>query len=186
MNKLSYTIRPVTDDLTHEVRLIVDGSDWIGSNRLGMDPPELRSQFISNFPSTLSVGRCECGVVGCDDLIVDQARTETSVKWMCHGRKSLNFDRDAFDELIETLLHDHSWEPIERTVERLLDDLFNTRKTDDGYTFHWSSARIKPNLVTISVLRDDHQKLLEFSWDGVTIESALKRGRLFLRERFDT
>ncbi|OBZ92684.1 hypothetical protein ADU59_25180 [Pararhizobium polonicum] len=185
MSSLSYRILPNPDDNTHEVRLIVDGTDWIGEGHLGLDPPDLVSQLTEERRSRLILGRCGCGVLGCDDLVVDIKRTTRSVEWSCLNRKPIVFDTDHFDNQVRTLANDHTWEPVGRTVERRLTEIFSGKITDDGYVYDWSSTRIQPNLVIISVTKEGHQKLLEFSWDGESVVSALRRGGQFLRERFD-
>lgn len=185
MSSLSYQILANPDDNTHEVRLIVDGADWIGEGHLGLDPPDLVKQLTEGNPSHTILGRCVCGVLGCGDLVVDLRRTSESVEWSCAGRKPVVFEAEHFDNQIRMLTEDHSWEPVGRTVERCLDQIFSGKATDDGYVFDWSSTRIRPDIVTISVTKYQHQKLLEFSWDGETVTSALTRGELFLRERFD-
>lgn len=184
MSTLAYKILANPDDTTHEVRLIVDGIDWIGDDRLGLDPPDLVRQLTAGHRSHLTVGRCNCGVLGCDDLIVDIRRTGTSVEWLCLNRELVAFDADHFDNQVSMLVKDHTWEPLGRTVERRLDAMFSGRMTDDGYVYDWSSTRFQPKLVIISVTKNTHQKLLEFSWDGEAVVSALRRGEQFLREHF--
>ncbi|MEL6826845.1 MAG: hypothetical protein AAFN91_11410 [Pseudomonadota bacterium] len=82
------------------------------------------------------------------------------------------------------MLNDASWEDINRRVERLIEQQLLDTKTDDELDFRWASARIKANVIYLSYANDSEQRLLEFSWDGKTEESALKRARSFRRERF--
>ncbi|WP_455272813.1 hypothetical protein [Rhizobium herbae] len=185
MSSLSYQIIANPDANDHEVRLFVDGADWIGEGRLGLDPPDLVKQLIEDRRTRLIVGRCTCGVLGCDDVAVTQRATAKTVEWSCVERQPVVFDAEHFDSQIRALTKDHSWEPVGRTVERLLDEMFSGKMTDDGYVFEWSSTRNQPYLVVASVRKNQHQKLLEFSWDGETVANALSRAGRFLRERFD-
>lgn len=185
MNSLSYRILPNSDDNTHEVRLIVDGADWIGEDRLGLDPPDLVGELTRTDRDRVIVGRCTCGVIGCDDLVVKVVRTADAVEWSCPDRSTIAFDVDRFDDLVGALAGDRSWEPLGRTVERELGAMFSGKVTDDGYAFDWSSTRFRPGVVVMSVTKGGQQKLLEFSWDDATLDSALKRGRQFLRKRFE-
>jgi len=185
MSSLSYQILPNHEDNTYEVRLIVDGVDWIGDDHLGLDPPDLVKQFMKGHEGRLTIGRCDCGCMGCDDFVVDVRRTPTSVEWSRRGRAPVVFDAEYYDQQVSILVTDHTWEPIGRTVERHLDAMFSGKVTDDGYGYDGSSTRIKPGVINVSVTKDSHQKLLEFSWDGETVDSALRRGRQFLQERFD-
>lgn len=185
MSSLSYQILPNHEDNTYEVRLIVDGADWIGKDRLGLDPPDLIRQLTAGHEGHLTIGRCGCGCMGCDDLNVEVKRTATSVEWSSHNRTTVVFGVKHYDHQVCVLIKDYTWEPLNRTVERHLDAMFSGKVTDDGYKYDWTSTRIKPGIVNMSVTKDSHQRLLEFSWEGETIESALTRGRQFLQERFN-
>jgi len=185
MNCLSYEILPHHEDNTYEVRFIVDGADWIGNDHLGLDPPDLVRQLTEGHEGHLTIGRCACGCMGCDDVSIYVRRTLTSVEWLSHNRATLVFGAEHYDHQVRVLIRDFTWEPINRTVERHLNAMFSSKVTDDGYAYDWSSTRIKSNVITVSLTKDSHQELLEFSWDGETIESGLSLGRQFLQERFN-
>jgi hypothetical protein len=185
MNTLSYQILPNQDGNTHEVRLVVDGEDWIGDDHLGLDPPDLVRQLTETHNDRLILGRCGCGVLGCDDLAVDVTRTAQSVEWSCANRTTVVFDAEHYDDQVNKLVGDRAWEPVGRAVERHLDAMFSGKVTDDGYEYDWASTRINSRVVTISVTKASHQKLLEFSWDGENTDSAYRRGKQFLLELFD-
>ncbi|MGV2018192.1 hypothetical protein [Agrobacterium sp. 22-223-1] len=185
MSSLCYQILPNHEDNTYEVRFTVDGTDWIGKDHLGLDPSDLIRQLTEGHEGHLTIGRCGCGCMGCDDLNVDVKRTSTSVEWSSHNRTTVVFEAEHYDHQVCLLIKDYTWEPLNRTVERHLDAMFSGKVTDDGYKYDWASTRIKPGVVNMSVTKDSQQRLLEFSWDGDTIESALARGRQLLQERFD-
>jgi hypothetical protein len=184
MSNLSYQILPNTDDGTHEVRLFVDGIDWIEAGHLGLDPPDLVRELTGENRSHLTIGRCGCGVLGCDDIVVDVQRTSHSVEWSYIKRRSAIFDAAHFYSVVAALVEDHSWEPVGRTVERHLDEMFAGMMTGDGYVFDWSSTRIRPDHVSISVSKGGGQKLLERSWDGATLASALSSAKRLAEEQF--
>ncbi|WP_459461638.1 hypothetical protein [Rhizobium sp. No.120] len=185
MSTFSYQILSHDEHNTHEVRLIVDGLDWIGNDHLGLDPPDLVRQLTEGHEGRLIIGICNCGCMGCDDLIVDVRRTATSVEWSGRDRMTVVFGVEYYDHQIGILIQDHSWESPGRTVERHLNVMFSGKVMDDGYGFDWSSTRIKPGFIIMSFTKGSQQRLLEFPWNGESVASALTRGREFLRERFD-
>lgn len=184
MNRLSYVIRPFPEDRSHEVRWIVDGQDWIGSDAMGLDPDDLGPLLTAVPQEHLLVARCVCGVIGCGDLRVDMRRTENTVEWHCQGRKPLIFNSTDYDQLIAQLAQDHSWEPVGRTIERRLNALFRGTRTADGHVFAWLSTRCKANVLTICAIRDGHQLLWEIPWDGRSLEAGMEKGGKFLSDAF--
>jgi len=184
MNQISFTITPSPETNDHEVRVLIDGEDWLGEDQMGMDPPDLFRQFSECNTGRLLVGRCECGVVGCGDVFVYVTRYEKYVGWQVSDAQSFRFDRIDYDETIARLLGDDSWEDLNRRVERLIKKQFFGTTIDDGLDFNWASARIKANVIHLSYAKDAEQRLLEINWDGETEESALKSARSFRRERF--
>ena len=184
MNEIGFAITPSPETNDHEVRILIDGEDWLGEDQMGMDPPELFRQISGCDTGKLLVGRCYCGVVGCGDLYVYVTRDEDIVKWQVSDARSFRFDRIYYDETIESLINDNSWEDVNRRVERLIEKQFFDTKIDEELDFRWASARIKANVIHLSYSNGSEQRLLEFNWDGETEESALKRARSFRRERF--
>jgi hypothetical protein len=70
ISSLSYEILPHHQDNTYEVRLIVDGADWIGTDHLGLAPPDLVRQLTEGHEGHLTIGRSDCGCMGCDNVSV--------------------------------------------------------------------------------------------------------------------
>lgn len=184
MSTLSYRILPVPDDKTYEVRLIVDGIDWLGDDLLGLDPPDLVRELTIGNQTHLVLGRCCCGVLGCGDLVVEMKLIGDAVEWSRRNFETVVFDSREYDRQVIMLAQDQSWEPICRAAERHLNQMFTGKVTDDDYAFEWCSTRIKPNIVSLSVTRNGQQKLLEFLWDGASLASELSRGKSSLGERF--
>ena len=178
-SRLRFEIRPSPASNDSEVRIIVDDQDWLGPDHLGLDPPELVAQLTNQESDRkVIVGRCECGAVGCDDVVVTFRREGETTLW-----NSLSFNTQHYDDVVSGLASDRSWENTSRRVERLVAEVFAGSSIDDGYIFDWASTRIRPDLVHLSFSKDGVQRLLDFSWDGSTEESALRRARQFHRER---
>jgi len=181
LSELSFKIRPSPGTNDHEVRVLIDGRDVLGDDHLGIDPPEFFAQFSIADVDRLLIGRCECGVVGCDDFLVDVERNPTEVMW--HAREDLRFDRVQYESAIRFASNDYSWEDQKRRAERLVEEVLRGCRTEDGFAFQWASARIAPMVMKISFSKDGQQRLLEFGWDEATDENAVQgaqrlKGRL--------
>lgn len=185
MNKISFKILPSPESNDHQVIILIDGESLLDEGHVGIDPPEFFKQLKQNPSGKFLVGRCGCGVVGCDDVIISISRDKTTISWLTMNNQAFEFSNDLYDLAIKELMSDKSWESVERQVERLVGDIMLGTKTDDGFSFQWASARIQQNIVHMSFINGIEQRLLEFSWDGVTSNSAVKRASQFKRERFD-
>lgn len=181
-SRLEIVVRPSRTSNDHEARILIDGADWLGADSLGLDPPDLASE-LRGASDTIRVGRCNCGAEGCDDRTVDRAELGDVVTWLTHGR-TLRFDRSQYRDEIERFVADQSWRPVERQVELAVDAIFRGALLEARLAFQWASARIGRNLVHLSFMDGPEQRLLEFSWDGATVESAVDRAHLFRQERF--
>lgn len=185
ISALKLEVRESQETNDHEVRIMVDGADWLGTDSLGLDPPELQEELARTLPvEDLLVGRCDCGVVGCDDVWVNAARNGLQVEWIGGPTSKVTFDADQYDREVRRFIHDHSWEPLGRRVERLVKDLFS-QVVLDGHQFTWASTRIRPAQVQLAFWNGEHQKLVAFGWDGVSEESALSQARVLLKELAD-
>jgi len=174
---------PETND--HQVRIIIDGDDWLDASSLGLDPREFFQQSALKTNGSLTVGRCDCGVIGCCDTIVDVIRTDSSIAWTDPTGLKLTFDRNAYDAEIDRAMTDTEWEDVNRTVERLAGEILVGHDLD-GFHFQWASARIKTETLTMSYVMRDQQKLIEIPWDGNSIATALETVRRFRQSRTNT
>jgi len=105
-------------------------------------------------------------------------RHATAVEWRSDtGPLLLVFDAEQYDSEVARFSADHTWEDAGRTAERLVGEIFSGSKLENDLSFKWASTRIEPGLVHLSFSGGAGQHLLEFSWDGVTVESALQRAR---------
>jgi len=170
----------------HQARIIVDDVDWLGGDYLGLDPPELVSQLASSGAARLIVGRCACGCVGCDDVVVEVRRTDDQIEWS-KGRRSISFGNEQYDAELERFSLDRTWETVGRQVEREVGYIFERAITADGLSFDWASTRFRPsplNMVSLSFSKGGEQKVLEFNWDGTTLQSALDAAGSLYDEQF--
>lgn len=173
---------PETND--HQVRVIVDGEDWLGPSSLGLDPHEFfrQSTFTLKTNGSLIVGRCDCGVLGCCDTTVDVLLSDASVIWMDASGLNLTFDRKSYEAEIDRATTDTGWEDVKRTVERLAGDILVGHELN-GFQFQWASARIKTQSLTLSYVMRDQQNLIELPWDGDSIQIAMETVRQFRESR---
>lgn len=180
MNTLSFKILPTDESHDHEVRIFIDNSDILGQDHLGIDPPEFFRQQNLLITGQILIGRCSCGVVGCDDYSIDVKILDKIVSWTNSNGLNLEFDKSVYEKTISAAQTDHIWENKERRVERLTYDILKNTKTNNDYKFDWTSARIKESVITVSYSKDGQQQLFEFTWDGQTDESALTGVSSFL------
>lgn len=182
MNALSFKILPTDESHDHEIRILIDDSDILGNDYLGIDPPEFFGQHSLITTGQLLIGRCSCGVVGCDDYPVNVNIFDNKITWTNNNGLNLEFDKSVYLKAISNAKADHSWENKERRVERLTSDMLKNTKTMNNYKFDWTSARIKENVITVSYSKDGQQNLFEFNWDGRTDQSAVNGANLFLTQ----
>jgi hypothetical protein len=182
MNSLSFKILPTDESHDHEVRILIDDSDILGKDYLGIDPPEFFAQHNLLASGQILIGRCSCGVVGCADYPVNVNILAHKITWTNKNGLNLEFEKSAYDRILSSAKTDHSWESKERRVERLTSDILKNTKTTNDYKFDWTSARIKENVITVSYSKDGQQKLFEFYWDGQADQSAVNGANLFLTQ----
>jgi len=186
MNTLAFEIMPSPSSNDHQARIRIDGTDWLGQEYLGLDPPRLFAQPSLTDGGKLLVGRCECGCEGCDDVLVDVLRQGQAVLWTNAKGLRLHFDREEYDRLVASAREDFSWEDKKRTAERLVSEVFAGVLLDDGYRFDWASARIRDGVMALSFSKSGTQKLFKFSWDSRSPEDALAGTRHFYAEKFES
>jgi hypothetical protein len=182
MNTLSFKILTTDESHDHEVRILIDDNDVLGKEHLGIDPPDFFGQHNLITTGEILIGRCSCGVVGCDDYLVFVNSIDDKITWTNKNGLNLEFDKSAYEKTISNAKTDHEWESKETRVERLTSEILKNTKTSSEYKFDWTSARIKENVITVSYSKDGQQTLFEFNWDGQTDESAMKGANLILTQ----
>ena len=96
MRTITLRIEPSPTSNDHQVRIQIDGHDWLGENYLGIDPPRFFSQSTLTTGGSAIVGRCECGTMGCDDRIADIVIESDEVTWNINKEYTLHFDKAAY------------------------------------------------------------------------------------------
>ena len=123
MNSLAFQFGDSPDSNDHEVRPLVDGVDILklnGADSLGIDPPEFFRQSALLQGGRLLIGRCSCGVMGCDDVYASVVKADGSVTWELSGNLKYKFDPSNYSATIGAAATSTDWESIERTAERIV------------------------------------------------------------------
>lgn len=181
MNKISFNILPSPVSNDHEVRILFDNKDLLGSDYLGLDPPAFFSQENFDKNGALMIGRCICGCEGCFDYLITVIANENTIFWKNKDGLNLVFDKQDYNRSIGAAKDDYSWEDIKRKVERLTTNMLKYSQTKDNYNFSWASARIKDNQIILSYRKDGDQKLFYIAWDGQTETNVEHNAEQFLK-----
>jgi hypothetical protein len=182
MNTLTFEIAPSPTSNDHQVRIRIDGKDWLGAKYLGVDPPRFFAQAALISGGNLLAGRCECGCEGCDDIRVDVLRDDHEVLWKSADGLQVHFKGEDYDRLIAAAGADFSWEDTNRTAERLVSGVLAGVVVEDRYKFDWASARVRGGIMTLSFSRGSSQKLFEFGWDGKSPDNAIAGANCFFSD----
>jgi hypothetical protein len=181
-NALTIAVKPPSE--TNELQAIplIDGKPWLGPGFAGLDPEMLEAELLSKSVGCLIVGRCWCGMMGCNDVKVEVIRNKAYVHWSAPHSTGLVFIASEYDSELARFSRDKSWEPLERIVAREVERLFRGTGIRRGFGFQsaWTSGQE----VHLSFVKGGHQKVLKFCWDGASLADALNQARLFRKERF--
>ena len=180
MNKLSFNILPSPETNDHEIRILVDDQDFLGDDYLGVDPVSFFSQSFDS-EGILNIGRCTCGDEGCGNFPVNVSFNQNTVSWTNNSQLNLQFDKNEYLNAIDRAKNDHSWEDINRKVERLTTEVLRNSQTKNGCIFDWASARIKDKQITLSYSKNRNQELFYLSWDGQTEKNIKLNAERFLK-----
>lgn len=184
MNVLTFDIKPSPESTDHQIRIIIDENDWLNKDYLGIDPPEFFRQKTLFEDGELAIGRCICGCVGCDDVLVKTQFFENEVVWITESDTKFFFDQKDYLEVVRNASTDFSWEDLGRTVERLVSKIFDGKLIEKEYLFDWASTRIESKAINLSFTKMGEQKLYKFDWDGKTTDNAVKNARIFYQKYF--
>ncbi len=172
-----------------EVRVFVDGidilSEDIDDKHIGMDMNDLRNNDW--YYGWLKIGICGCGCDGCDDVVMEVATEESTVKWDDHKRdRHYCFDKKDYADAIESL--GKEWERKmkgmmrrrEAKVARIMTDILKGTMFDDGYKFQKVTASVQEECIRyIYVNEEGHPKDFRQYWDGHQVyERGIKRRAL--------
>ena len=194
MDKIEFRIQPSFEARDHEVRILVNGIDIISNKMMGLDPVDECEQSFFNQPALTGSGeliyaRCNCGVVGCGSDLVVVSRDPQTVTWKPKPLPAacFVFDRHQYDDAVNHLMTDFTWETIERTAERLTRDLNFADLSEYGLTFKWASARENKETIAVAFDLDEegegkYQVLCYAPWDHQEPRVAAQNMEHILKE----
>lgn len=180
LHKIGFEFSSSIASNDHQVRILVDGEDWLGASVLGIDPPEFFTQAALTGGGQLLVGRCDCGCVGCGDVTVQVVRCHEEVGWFNTQNPSLKFSATQYDATVDWAKNDTAWETPNRTAERLSARVLSGLVLSDGFAFQWASTRVRYGVLSLSFLRQGVQRIIDLPWDGRLPESACESAESFL------
>jgi hypothetical protein len=183
-NILTIAVKPASETNEDQARLSIDGKDWLGPEFAGLDPPMLEAELLGKRIGTLLVGRCWCGMIGCQDVKVEVTRTERCVRWTRPGEHVARFNPAQYDAEVARFAGDRSWESVERAAAREIEHIFRGTTIKGGFEFSGVSTRTRRGFVHLSFRKGYAHKLLKFRWDGASVSGAIERAKLFRAERF--
>jgi hypothetical protein len=186
------SVRPSPETNDHEVVLLGAGENLIdrfSKKLMGLDPDQLLvepcSLRVGKMPRIATIGRCDCGEVGCGSVEVEIRREQTAVKWQSLSSPvEVQFDADQYDAEVERALHDHSWETPDRTVARLIRAAVDkTALESRGFIFSWASGRCRDGMMTVALTLSPgpYQVLVNLPWDRASIENIVDQFASLLR-----
>ena len=177
INTLTFVSSDSPDTNDHQVRPFVDGTDWLGDGHLGLDPPKFFRQSALRSTGELIIGRCECGVIACDDRTVLVDRDDNFVYWRTDSGGDVQFAANEYDTELERAAVDFGWESVGRTAERMVDTAMIGTTTSDGYLFRWSSTRVRADTLTLCFERNGDQRLAALHWSGRADDEVVDAAR---------
>ena len=180
-NTLTIAVKPPSGTNELQARPLIDGKDWLGPEVAGLDPAMLEAELLGKSVGSLIVGRCWCGMIGCNDVKVEVARNKAYVHWSRSNGTGLVFIAARYDAELARFAQDKSWEPLERIVSREIEDLFRGTNIRRGFEFH--SASTSSREVHLVFRKGERHKTLKFRWDGASLSNAVSQARLFREER---
>jgi hypothetical protein len=182
---ISFAFAPSPGTNDDQVLVLADDSDlmkMIGSDGLGVDPPEFFAQSSLLEGGDLLIGRCRCGVIGCGDVRVKVAVTDDSVLWRDINGDIYVFEHAQYSQAIAEAASSIDWESTLRRAERLVSliDFAPVEETD--YRFEWASARIGNGRIVLSFDFAGTQRLFEIDCDHQDPDDAVRNVRRWVLE----
>jgi hypothetical protein len=158
--RLQIHVRPSPETHDHEVVLLGNEQDLVdrfGDCSIGMDPDDILvepSTLLGDQRHQCVIGRCECGVIGCGDVVVEVSAQGSVVCWapVRGNRERVYFDRELYEGEVQRALSDHAWETPERTASRFIRvGVDRSRLERAGLTFSWASGRAAVGYMTVAL-----------------------------------
>ena len=142
---------------------------------LGMDPYDLliptNRLLATPGPHTVPIARCECGVYGCGSTDVTITGDGDLVHWdwsiEVPMNRGVSFAKAQYDEEVERIAAEHSWESAERTAGRLvLTRLDRAALQAHGLAVSWADNHYRdPEQFRVALqLGNDFQIFVDTPW----------------------
>src|ERR1043166_4083055 len=196
-NVIRFLVVPSPDTNDHEVKIYLDGEDFIRRhwpNMMGMDPDDLLSYVhlsAPDEPHETTIVRCGCGIVECgsasvrisgegDHVIWDHWQGETGGS----PPETLIFDRNQYMKAVRHAIEDRRWETVDRTAARILASIVDhSTLAENNLEYQWSSGRIRDATFTVSLSGPEgcHQILIHLDWKEQSPEEIAREAARLLK-----
>src|SRR5918911_2502055 len=198
LQSIQFRVFPSPETNDFEVRLFVDGQDFIEKHwpdMMGMDPGDVLSFDVlapRDEPHIAMIVRCGCGVAGCGNATVRVSSDGDRVIWdswngdgedLPSGK--LVFRREQYLQALGQAISDTSWETPDRTAARLLFSMVDHEAlAANGLSYQWASGRISNDAFTVSLGGPPgyHQILVNTPWNGEPPEQIAHKAAAILKE----
>ncbi len=196
LSVIRFMVVPSPDTNDHEVKIFLDGEDFIGRHwpdMMGMDPDELLSyRYLSaqDVPHVVTVVRCGCGVAGCASVSVRISGQDDRVIWdNWQGvtgeppAETLIFDREQYMGAVKDAIEDHSWETPDRTAARILTSIVDQNTlANNNLKYQWATGRLRDATLTVSLVGPEEcQILVHLDWEEQSAEEIAHEAARLLK-----
>lgn len=173
LSRLLLTVDPSPETNDHEVQIWIDGTNVLEPlSAMGLDPDDLfhgpNALRPDAYDTTVTIGRCNCGCLGCGDIDVRIELEGDHVLWARSGRTAWRFSRADYETEIRRAMSDTSWETPDRTAARLVREGIPSiaHHLDDlGLKFDWASGRIEVGCFDVSLSGNEGQVMVRIASD---------------------
>ena len=174
---LSIEVVSSSETNSHEVLLLGDGRDLvrsIASGMMGLDPDDILVEptllHVDAKPRRATIGRCDCGEVGCGSVEVEVSRQGETVVWSTQPRgQTFSFDAQQYEAEVVRAVADTTWETTDRTAARLIrTGVDHDALARSGLQFSWASGRLRDGKMTaaLNLAEGPYQVLVHCPWRG--------------------
>lgn len=175
--ELRVVVRASIETNDHEVLLFGDEQnliDCFGDQAIGLDPDDILTGECqlrcSLEPKEVTIGRCDCGVIGCGDVRVRITEDAGIVTWsgLQVPCPQVRFAKCAYEAELKRAIEDFSWETRERTVARFIrNGVDRDALSRFGLSFRWASGRVSVGQMTIGLWLEPgpFQVLVRYPYD---------------------
>jgi hypothetical protein len=194
MDQLRLAVTPLPPEAGHGLQVEIYVNDVevtaLGAG-LGMDPYDVLvpiNRFVAGpKPTRLVVARCTCGEVGCGSTELRIVREGDVVHWdwliEAPVDRRPTFAADAYQQEVERVAADHSWETPDRTAGRLVLESVDPARLPEGIELHWVAPDWSdPRRFQVSLMDRGRQVILRFDWADRTPSELAAEIRRTLHE----